>query len=188
MQTRIRLPEDIYQYIAGTRVKLNRAERSAVQWARIDDYQAVLEVSCEREHLINYYQSQYHLRACGLCFDIELARQLRSSLENAEIMSSINGDIPWKNDSFNRIIMTNILPHYLCINDFLTEIYRVLAPGGKLVFTLPIINNNNFLFSLKTNMFDWKPLLQQLEKAGFEDVFCNKTRFVERCLIAHKHS
>ena len=187
MQTRIELTGNINQYIASTRVKLNRSERSAVHWAMVDDHHSVLELSCERERLINYYQSQYHIRACGLCFDLELAQQLRLSLEHAEIMSSISGDIPWKNESFNRIIMTNPLPHYLSINEFLSEIYRVLTPGGKLVFTLPSINISHHFITIKSNISNWKQILLQLEKAGFEEVSCNRTQFVERCLIAHKH-
>ena len=187
MQTRIELPGGIYQHISNTRVKLNRSERSVVDWAMVDDHQSVLELSCEQDRLINYYQSQYHIRACGLCFDIELAQQLRSSLERAEIMSSMNGDIPWQSDSFNRILMSNALPYYLSLQEFLSEIYRVLAPGGKLVLALPSINIYRHQLSFKSDTSIWKQFLLQLEKTGFKDVSCNRTRFIQRCLIAYKH-
>ena len=186
MQTRIELQGSINEYISNKRIYLSKAERSAIDWAMVDDHHSVLELSCEHENLLEYYQVQYNIRACGLCFDVELAHQLRDSLEDAEIMSSINGDIPWKSNSFDRIIMTNTLPFYLSLSDFLVEMYRVLKPGGKMVFSLPSLNWHYFLHLLKSEQAVWKQLLLQLEKAEFKEVSCNMTRFFQRSLIAHK--
>ena len=187
MQTRAELQGSINQYLSNTRINLSKSERSVINWAMVDDHQSVLELACEQDNLIRHFQNQYRIRACGLCFDVELAQSLRCSLDQAEIMSSSCGDIPWQNDSFDRIILTNSLPYYLSLNVFLLEIYRVLAPGGKVVFALPGLKLNHLLHSLKPDSAVWKQFLLQMENAGFKDVRCNKTHFVQRCLIAHKY-
>lgn len=187
MQTRAELQGSLNQYLSNTRVMLSRSERSVINWAMVDDHQSILELACEHENLIRHFQNQYRIRACGLCFDAELSQSLRSSLDQAEIMWSNCGDIPWKNDSFDRVILTNTLPYYLSLDIFLSEIYRVLAPGGKVIFALPGIKLNHLLHSLKPDTAVWKQFLLQMENAGFKDVRCNKSHFVQRCLIAHKY-
>lgn len=186
MQTRIELPGSIAPYLLHSRTKLSRLERAVIHWAMVDDHHSLLEIACEQDRLISYYQRQYHIRACGLCFDIDIARKLRSEMDNAEIMSSLNGDIPWKNDSFDRIIMTNSLPYYLSIHDFLSEIFRVLAPGGKLVFTLGSMNLYRCFPTERFARSSRNYFLKKLENLGFKDVSCNTTMLLQSCLIAHK--
>ena len=113
MQTRLEAQTIMAQYLSGSRVSLNRAEKSVVEWAMVDDYQAVLDLSCSRDNLLSHYLSHYQLRACGLCFDIASARELRGGLDKAEIMSAMGADIPWQEDSFDRVLMTCFVPSYV---------------------------------------------------------------------------
>lgn len=187
MQTRAELQSSIDQYLSSKRIYLNRSQRSVLNWAMIDDHQSILELGCVQENLINELQNQYRIRACGLCFDVELAQSLRLSLSQAEIMPSISGDIPWRSNSFDRIILTNALPHYFSLNVFLTEIYRVLAPEGKIVLALSGLKLNHLMHSLKPDSAVWKQFLVLIESVGFKDATCNRSRFGQRCLIAHKY-
>lgn len=45
--------------------------------------------------------------------------------------------LPFKNDSFDIIIASEIIEHVLKPKDFISELYRVLAANGKLIITTP---------------------------------------------------
>lgn len=186
MQTRIEAQNSMAQYLFGTKTSLNRTERSVVEWAMIDDYQAVLDLSCARENILSYYMSHYQLRACGLCFDIGSARELRERLDKAEIMSVIGADIPWQENSFDRILMTNSAPFYISSIELFREVYRVLKPKGIFVAALSTLPVNCGMHSLRRNHARTIDHLRELEELGFSNVAYNRTRFGRRCLIAHK--
>ena len=136
MQTRLEAQTIMAQYLSGSRVSLNRAEKSVVEWAMVDDYQAVLDLSCSRDNLLAHYLSHYQLRACGLCFDIVTAREIRGGLDHAEIMSAMGADIPWQEESFDRVVMTSFVPSYVSMDELFSEVFRVLKPGGRFVAAL----------------------------------------------------
>ena len=69
MQTRAELQGSLNQYLSNTRLMLSRSERSVINWAMVDDHQSILELACEHENLIRYFQNEYRIRACGMCFD-----------------------------------------------------------------------------------------------------------------------
>lgn len=186
MQTRLEAQTSMTQYLSGTRVSLNRAEKAVVEWAMVDDYQAVLDLSCSRENLLSHYLSHYQLRACGLCFDIASARELRGGLDKAEIMSAMRAEIPWQAVSFDRVLMTCDVPSYVSMDELFFEVYRVLKPGGQFVAALGALPGGGNFYAMHLDADLMMSYLKRMESIGFINVAYNKARFGSRCLIAHK--
>lgn len=186
MQSRMEAQSAMGHLLTGFRVSLNRQERAVVDWAMVDDYQAVLDLSCARGHLLSHYLSAYQLRGCGLCFDPADARRLRANIEDAEIMYAMGPDIPWQENSFDRVLLAAPLPGYTRLSDWLAEICRVLKPGGRLVAALGALNTEGGF-----DLFRRQPglslgYLKQLEGVGFTDAACHRSRLGSGCLLARK--
>lgn len=49
------------------------------------------------------------------------------------------GKIPFDNNHFDSVLCTEVLEHVFNIDETLTEINRVLKPGGKILITIPFI-------------------------------------------------
>lgn len=48
-------------------------------------------------------------------------------------------DFPFENESFDAILCSQVLEHVFNPEDFLSEVNRVLRPGGKALFTVPFV-------------------------------------------------
>lgn len=186
MQTRMEALNSMGQFLSGFRVILSRTERAVADWAMVDDYQAVLDLSCARGHLLSHYLSAYQLRGCGLCYDNGDAQNLREGLNRAEIMYTMGADIPWKESSFDRVLMAAPVPGYVAMQDLFHEVLRVLKPGGKFVAAVGALNGNPGLCSFHRHGDLLLSHLKQMEEIGFINVAYNKSRFRSRCLLASK--
>lgn len=192
MQTKVELQGKLTQQLWKEPVALNSAERSLTDWAMVDDHQAILDVNCVRDHLLRHYLSNYRVRACGLCLDAQQAHHLRHALSGAEIMYSTGNEIPWRDDSFDRIFMAHPLPNYINMSEFALEVKRVLKVDGRLILALPPLPWWQMVSALwQGNQYRHaavQPLLALLEMNGFADVSCRHSRIGQRCVVAHKAS
>ena len=191
MQTRLEMQSRATAYIGGWRIPLTGPQRAAVDWALVDDHQALLDLSCADGHLLQYYTQRYQLRACGVCYDAQQAQKTRDSLPAAEIMYSPSADIPWQENSFDRVLLTETLPVFGHPLDLLRETIRVLKPGGMLVAIVHCLPYQKTLLMPFSGAGKDIPLkrcqmLEALEAQGFEDVSLRQSRMVYAALIAHK--
>jgi ubiquinone/menaquinone biosynthesis C-methylase UbiE len=191
MQTRLELQSKATALLDGWRIPLSGAERAAIDWALVDDHQAVLDLSCADGRLLRHYTQRYQLRACGVCYDAQQAQQTRESLQSAEIMYSASADIPWQDDSFDRVLLAGILPAFGHPLELLRETCRVLRPDGMLIVvfsSLPFqkLLKLPFYGTGKEISLSRRHLLETLEGWGFEDVSLRQSRIVYTTLIAHK--
>jgi ubiquinone/menaquinone biosynthesis C-methylase UbiE len=104
-------------------------------------------------------------------FDENALNSARINLKgyNIEIHQGSVHEIPFPSNTFDKIILTEVLEHVPQENKGLDELYRILKPGGLLAMTVP---NYNFPFF-------WDPLnwiMQNIfhypiKKSPFEDFF-----------------
>ncbi len=74
---------------------------------------------------------------------------------------------PFQNNEFDSVIANEVLEHVFSPSDFLSEIYRVLKPGGMLLITVPFVwdeHEQPHDFARYTSF----GLRHLLEKSGFE--------------------
>ncbi len=166
----------------GGRVLLSNAEKAAIAWARLDDYQSVLDVACDTGRVLQHIQQERpHVRACGITRDMKAARVLREQ-SSAEIIFGECRDIPWHSDSFHVVIAPHRLLEGSQAEENLSEIHRVLAPGGHLVAVLP------FRVMLKLRLRNRRSphVLSRLANAGFQDISWRYASLTHACAIAVK--
>lgn len=51
----------------------------------------------------------------------------------------LNKNFPYANDSFDAVTATNTIEHILNLDLFLSEVYRILKPGGVFIGTVPFL-------------------------------------------------
>lgn len=166
----------------GHRAFLSNAEKAAVAWARLDDYQSVLDVACDTGRVLQHIQQvRPHVRACGITRDQKAARQLREE-SSAEVIFAECRDIPWHSDTFHLVIAPHRLLEGAHAEENVSEIFRVLSPGGRLVAVLP------FRVMLKLRVMRGRPphALSRLAEVGFTDISWRYANWTHACAIASK--
>lgn len=124
--------------LSSEKTRLSRAQRALLSWAMVDDHQAVLDLNCKDAHLLEHLQQQYHVRGCGICSDAELAHGMRLEFPRAEILYVPGRDIPWKDRTFDRVLMADKLPQSIALDEWSDEVLRVMKPGGRLLIAAPL--------------------------------------------------
>lgn len=69
--------------------------------------------------------------------DIEGALNYNSSIRPDYEWDGVN--MPFENDTFDTVLATEVLEHCPYPSVFLSEVYRVLKPTGKILFTVPFL-------------------------------------------------
>lgn len=158
------------------RLSLSRQQRAIAQWALVDDQQALLELNCENGQLLQYYAEQYRVRACGTCRSGTLLSEIRNVNGNLELMFGQGNDIPWMNDTFHQVFLTQPLTISASQTDAYAEILRVLSPGGSFIGCLasPLLNPG-FREGRRATMLS-------LAEAGFVDISC-RYAFPDRAVV-----
>jgi SAM-dependent methyltransferase len=99
-------------------------------------------------------------------------------LNNVEFTQGSSDDLPFENDSFDVVASNGIYNLSPDKKNVLSEVYRVLKPGGRTVFCeivlkdkLPedIINNIDDLFRCIGRALPEKDFLALMEKTGFQN-------------------
>ncbi len=74
--------------------------------------------------------------------------------------------LPFSDNSFYLIVSFQVIEHIVNYNDYISEIKRVLAPGGIVLFTTP-----NALIRLDTGMKPWNPFhVREFDATGLENL------------------
>lgn len=120
-----------------------RAERRAkyfVETARINSKDSVLEIGCGTGLFTRkvYALTKAHITATDLSGD--LIEQARLKFPEGKFLIDDAMNMQFKHDSFDVVFGSSVL-HHLDLSRSLTEIYRVLKTGGRMVFAEPNMLN-----------------------------------------------
>ncbi|MGI6234108.1 MAG: class I SAM-dependent methyltransferase [Christensenellales bacterium] len=193
MQNRFAIPlrYNIKEKHAGSH--LSAAQHVAVDWAKVDDYHAILDLDCANGNLLRHYMERFHLRACGISKSMEALHQADVDvLLHAEILKADQHDIPWMKNSFDVVFLTKLIYKNCRCDQLMSEVHRVLKPGAQFVLVVPgspLLNRLTHL--LKTNQSSqfWDNpihLMDRLNHNGFVDVSMRSSRLRYTTIIAHK--
>ena len=157
-------------------VQLHGAQKALAQWAIVDDYNAVLDLSCGSGRLLRALSHRYSLRACGIAGDDAAARLTRSSLPNAEILCARWESLPWRDGSFDAVFCQIQKTNMPSDPGFLREALRVLKPDGQLL--IAVRGMPEAFCALREALGDGgetgrvrpRELMTAMEAAGFDDV------------------
>jgi len=124
----------------------------------------VLDIGCYPPYLLNFLAKQ-NFDTYGICSQHETVNQPNINILNVDYDS-----LPYKDDQFDLIVMSEVLEHLT--NDpvnILSEIYRVLKPGGYFLITTPNVLRTQNIISLligKNIYFELDQLKNSSQKLG----------------------
>jgi len=113
--------------------------------------QKLLDVGCEAGWItIKLAQKGAMVTAIDLIEEpiAELRRQVRGQKLNLKLMVADATKMPFKPNSFDIILATEVIEHITRLEKFVTGAFRVLKPGGKLLVTFPNENLRQKLYPI----------------------------------------
>jgi len=144
--------------------------------------------------MAEYLRRNMQCEVCGVSDNMEHVRQARSRLQNCDIVYAAPGDIPWKEDAFDTILMKYGGEEPVVLNRMLSEAARVLRPGGQLilgtVYYPALVNGAARLFAEESveerRSFKRNEVMEMLCASSFERVTWQRTGFATGVMIAWK--
>lgn len=147
--------------------RLNSLKRAVCNWATLDAQDHVLDLSCGGGEMLSRLLSRADLHACGLCQQPEQARRVRAQMEEADIVYSRMDDIPWRDESFDAVLLA-AQPEGCRWPSIFSETLRVLRRGGQFVFSRPLAASLRRPGSREG--MTRRELIRGLQATGFTDV------------------
>lgn len=122
-----------------------------------DDPSAViLDAGTGRGFYLNYFRYVSDVQLVGIELEHEIIRKAHANvghLPGIQLLNATIYELPFPDDYFHAVILSEILEHLDDDAAALREIYRVLKPGGVIAITVP---NANYPFL-------WDPINKTLE-------------------------
>jgi len=168
-----------------TRNEADMAFKKRVQtifeWVEPTDDKLILDMPCGRGFYLNMirYVSKCRLVGAELDWDVILKAQRHvGTLPNVALHNCNIYALPYPDNTFDAVILSEILEHIDDDVAGLKEAYRVLKPGGVVAITVP---NANYPFW-------WDPINKTLEtvfhrhigRGTFAGIWANHVRLYER--------
>jgi SAM-dependent methyltransferase len=126
------------------------------EWLDFSEGRTVLDCGCGRGFYLDMVSSVARCRLVGLERDAEIVARASALVGGREAVSLVQGSLdglPFRNDSFDGVIASEVLEHVEDDVGALAEIGRVLKPGGSVAITVP---NADYPFL-------WDPINHTLE-------------------------
>jgi ubiquinone/menaquinone biosynthesis C-methylase UbiE len=131
--------------------------RTIFEWVDPQDDDVILDAPCGRGFYLNMFRYVSKCKLVGLELDWEVIGKARRNTAQLSGMMLNNANLyalPYPDNTFDAAILSEVLEHVDHDVKALTEVYRVLKPGGVVAITVP---NANYPFW-------WDPINKTLER------------------------
>ncbi|HVF11255.1 MAG TPA: glycosyltransferase [Abditibacteriaceae bacterium] len=118
-------------------MSFSRRARRLLEWLDLRDGERVFDCGCGMGFYLMAMGKLRQLRLVGLDGDLE---RLRWAQREQVPASLVKGDIlrlPFADESFDKIMMSEVLEHLTDDRQALRELHRILRPGGVLALSVP---------------------------------------------------
>lgn len=177
---------------ASQEPKLTALERAMLKWAVVDPDDKLLDANVGAGMMAEYLRRNMQCEVCGVSDHMDHVRYARSRLQTCDIVYAPAGDIPWREDSFDTVLMRLGGEEPEMLHRMFSEAHRVLKPGGQIILgasCYPVwLNAIAELFSSEDKQrLQSKKLQLILEENRFESVSWERTGLSCGVMIAWKH-
>ncbi len=121
-------------------MSLKRRARKIIDGLELKNGEKILDLGCGDGFYIHLLtQLPVNLDITGFDYDDIVLKNARKNIGNNKIklISGTAEKTPFKNESFNKIIMTEVLEHVGDDKKAMKEVHRILKKNGTLVLTVP---------------------------------------------------
>lgn len=157
-------------------------------------FKNVLDVGCADGSFLAFLKGKFHIQAKGIDISEKAIEKAKKKGLDARI-ADVEEGLPFKNNSFDLVISSEVIEHVYDTDYFLKELNRVLKPNGTLVLTTPnlasLINRVRLLFGMyplfvpeykkeqagHLRAYTIKVLRQQLEENNFRPFIITAPNF-----------
>lgn len=158
-----------------------RRVRTIFEWVAPQDDHIILDIPCGRGFYLNMFRYVSDCRLVGAELDFPVIRKAQRTVGHLPDIDLHNVNIyrlPYPDDTFDAVILSEILEHIDDDVAGLREVYRVLKPGGVVAITVP---NADYPFW-------WDPINRTLEflfkrhisQGMFAGIWANHVRLYRR--------
>ena len=174
--------------------RLSALERAMLQWIIADPEEKVLDANIETGMMAEYLRRNMDCEVCGVSENMENVRCARSRLRSCDIVYAPAGDIPWRTEQFDTVLYKLRQEEDEMLQRSLTEILRVLKPGGQLVLGLQCYP------AAFQKLHEWlggdlgdkrrfghREIEAELKKLAYEEICWQRTGPSTGVMIAWKH-
>ena len=138
-------------------MSFKRRSEAVYDFLRIDRGHRVLDLGSGRGFYLRFTRELYpEADVIGLELDRPLLRTALSRVPGSRVVNASAYDLPFADESFDRIIFSEVIEHIPDDARAMREIVRVLAPGGVLALTTP---NADYPLA-------WDPINKVLERVA----------------------
>ncbi|MCI6377570.1 MAG: class I SAM-dependent methyltransferase [Clostridiales bacterium] len=174
--------------------RLSALEKAMLKWAVIDPEDRVLDASVGAGLVAEYLRRNMQCEVCGVSDRMEDVRQARERLQTCDIVYALPGDIPWRENAFDVVLLKLGADEPEANRRMLSEVYRVLKQGGQLLLGLscyPAAVSALAGMMAEESVEMRRPLRSQrvktmLDALRFEHVSWQRTGFGNGVMIAWK--
>lgn len=124
-------------------MSLKRRARKIIEGLDLKNKEKILDLGCGDGFYIHMLtQLPVKLDITGFDYDQVVLKNARKNLgtKKVKLVSGTAEKMPFKNNTFDKIIMTEVLEHVEDDKKALKEVHRILKKNGILTFTVPSYN------------------------------------------------
>lgn len=117
----------------------NYIQRKRIDWilSCCKDNELILDIGC----LSPFMEIQKN--AIGVEISLPRIKKIKSYFSNIEIINGLGEHLPFRDKTFEKIILAEILEHVLDPDVLMEEVVRVLKGNGQIIVTVPKHEENN---------------------------------------------
>lgn len=149
---------DTIQYMTRNEADMSfkMRARTIFEYVEPTDDMVILDLPCGRGFYLNMFRYVSNCRLIGADLDWDVIRKAQANVGHLDDITIQRVNIyhmPYPDNTFDAVIMSEVLEHIDHDTQALKEAYRVLKPGGVLAVTVPHANYP----------FWWDPINKTLE-------------------------
>ena len=114
-----------------------RRARILLDYLELQDGESVFDCGCGMGFFLMTLGKLRHLKLVGLDGDMERLHWAQRELVPASLLTGDIFDLPVADETFDKVLFTEVLEHLSDDRRGLCEIYRILKPGGILALSVP---------------------------------------------------